>query len=62
MKFRFLKSKKIEKNPKCFLIFSVDIMIVFMIRMVDQEREREEELKQWYLPYQQEQYYRSMNN
>ena len=40
-----------KKNPKKFLIcFRVDNMIVFMKRMVDQGREREEELKQWYLP------------
>ena len=34
------------------VFFPVDNMIVFMKWMVDQEREREEELKQWYLPYQ----------
>ena len=59
----FEKSKKNKKNnPKSFqILFSrANIMIVFMKWMVDQEREREEELKQWYLP--KEQYYHSMNN
>ena len=52
----FWKVKKIRKIiQKSFWYFFgliLYIMIVLMKWMIDQEREREEELKQWYIPYQ----------